>query len=239
MINRYLQSYIDEGYFLRIKDLVLLDYYIDNENNLYLKLNNPDDVIANNTDFISGYDLNIYDPFVLKIKNENFNIQISIVKAFESYHSELSYITILFNKNNFFEINEHNGIEMEEGWYSSFGDFKYEAFEIYSCHKEKKEFFYSISNYLRCSELIKNLKDLNITIMDYSDSVIVNLKFERIIKLLNLAVNQVVPETIDFLNGYFLKRPDNDYKRKNDGEKFENAILICKELINNLQKIKK
>lgn len=239
MINRYLQSYIDEGYFLRIKDLVLLDHYIDNENNLYLKLNNPDEVIANNTDFITGFDLNIYDAFVLKIKNENLNIQNSIVKALELYLSELSYITLQFNKNYYFEINNHNGLEMEEGWYSYFGNFKYEEFAIFTCFKEEKEHFNSISNYSNCSKLVKNLKDLNVTIMDNSDSEIVNLKFERIIKLLNLAVHQIVPETIDFLNGYFLQRPDIDYKRKNCGEKFENAIKICENLISRLQTITK
>jgi len=232
-MNRYLKIYIEDGYFLRIKNLVMTDFYIDNKKSLHLALEHLD-AYDHESSFFENFDFKTH-AFVLKINNDSLDQQHYIVKAFEQYQSEFSHPTILFNKKSFFEIIENNG-EYDEGWTSSFSEFNYESFEIYTDYGSSN--FPYIKNNLhfhKCRDLLISLKEKSIDLT--SDKMLLRLNFERLIKLLSLCVEESVLQTATFLNGYYLERPDIESMRIRHGEEFEDYLAICRTIILELKKI--
>lgn len=229
-MSRYLDHYRKEGFFLRIKNLVLTDHYIGEGADLYLALRhvNGHDEDAS---FFERFDIRL-DACVLKITNGAVESRLAILKAFERYLSELSPATILFNEANYLEIDDHNGSEYDEGWMSWFGNFEYSSFALYTGNNADGSHFRSPAPFHIAAAMLHALSEMKLPIT--TEYELLDAKFGRLIRLLNLCASEIIPETITFLNGYYLQRRDLELMRAMYSEDFEKALRAARAIVEQL-----
>ncbi|WP_421750285.1 hypothetical protein [Croceimicrobium sp.] len=173
--------------------------------------------------------------FVLQIKSSNASELLSILTAFQHYVGELSPLSLPFNSKGFFEILEHNGADHEEGWMS---DFAYFNFEQYSIFSELKPYqtsnWHSSRNYSHCQFLLKQIQEQGIPAYHPELSA---KKFKQMDELLKFGINNSLQQIINFLNAYYLERPDLESMKAQHGKSYNLILNLGDQLRHEIQNL--
>lgn len=232
-MNGYLKMYLDDGFERRFKNIALRDHFISNKD-LYLDLMHIDG-FESDASFFEGFDLNLGD-FVLKIENESLDHQMSIVSGLQTYLFELSPATIVFNKKGYLEILDHNGCELEEGWGSSFGYFQCKNYVIFHPRKLSRiEQWQDSIGFNRCYNFLTKIYELDVPAYHETLS---HLMYNRLRKMLRLCVYEGLQESINFLNGSYLLRPDIEMMKNAHGQAYDDIISLGTEFIHEASRLK-